>query len=386
MRCTVEPGASFFDNPVGALMLHIRIEKRFQADRTSGFRLKAEFNAGPGITILFGPSGAGKSTILDCIAGLQTPDSGEIRLGDEVLFDAQRRVAVPVNRRGLGYVFQSLALFPHLTVEQNVAYGLTRLGRSERRRQVSELLQAFHIAHLAGRRPSQVSGGERQRVALARTLVVEPRALLLDEPLAALDLAVKTSIIDDLRAWTRRRIPVLYVTHNREEVLALGEQILVVDNGGILARGTPHEVLRAPTQETLAQVAGFENIFEACVESIHEAEGTMTCRLGDSGVCLDVALTRVKPGTALRIAIRAGDIMVATQPVSHISARNVVPGRITDLTQAGTRIELTVDCGVPVQATVTPSARDSLQLAAGREVWLVVKSYSCHLVEARRNT
>jgi molybdate transport system ATP-binding protein len=367
-------------------MLHIHIEKRFRADAASGFHLRAEFDAGPGITILFGPSGAGKSTILDCIAGLQIPDDGEIRLGDEVLFDARRRVSVPVNRRGIGYVFQSLALFPHLTVEQNVAYGLAGMRRGDRNRRVSRLLEAFHIAGLAGRRPARISGGERQRVALARTLVVEPRALLLDEPLAALDVAVKTSIIDDLRAWTHRRIPVLYVTHNREEVLALGEQILVMENGRILARGTPHDVLRAPAQETLAQVAGFENIFDACVEAIHEAEGTMTCRLRDSCVNLDVALTRVKPGAALRIAIRAGDIMVATQPVSHISARNIVPGRITVSTQAGTRVELTVDCGVPFHVTVTPSARDSLQLVTGREVWLVMKSYSCHLVEARQNT
>ncbi|MGB8985837.1 MAG: ATP-binding cassette domain-containing protein, partial [Candidatus Sulfotelmatobacter sp.] len=146
------------------------------------FSLEVEFSAGPGFTILFGPSGAGKTTVLDCVAGLATPDLGRIAVGERVLFDANSRVNLPVAKRGVGYVLQDLALFPHLTVEQNVEYGLAQLARSARKRRAAEMLQELHIDHLRGRRPAEISGGERQRVALARSLVTDPCVLLLDEP------------------------------------------------------------------------------------------------------------------------------------------------------------------------------------------------------------
>ena len=185
-----------------------------------------------------------------------------------------------VEKRHVGYVFQNLALFPHLTVEKNVQYGLTHLSASERSDRTSAILQAFRIAHLASRYPSEISGGESQRAALARTLITDPAALLLDEPLAALDFATKSKIIDDLRQWNQtHRIPILYVTHSREEVFALGEHVLILDAGRIVAQGTPHEVIAAPQQETVAQLIGFENIFDATVESIHPERGTMTCRI-----------------------------------------------------------------------------------------------------------
>ncbi len=164
-----------------------------QANALGGleFALEVEFQASPGFTILFGPSGAGKTTLLDCVAGLTKPDSGRIAIGDRVLFDAARPIDLPVAKRRVGYVFQALALFPHLTVEQNVQYGLTHLPQAQRAAQASAILQAFRIPHLAPRYPREISGGESQRTALARTLVTDPALLLLDEPLAALDAATK---------------------------------------------------------------------------------------------------------------------------------------------------------------------------------------------------
>ena len=209
----------------------------------------------------------------------------------------------PWHKRGVGYVLQDLALFPHLTVEQNTEYGLAHLARPERKRRAAAMLQEFRIDHLGRQRPAEISGGERQRVALARALVTDPCVLLLDEPLAALDAATKAKILDDLRRWNQAHgIPILYVTHSREEVMALGERVFVMEQGRIIAQGTPHEVLRAPLQETVAQLAGFENIFDAKVESIHEDRGTMLCHLMEhesgNGVLLETPLIRAAPGSA----------------------------------------------------------------------------------------
>src|SRR5437588_448637 len=250
--------------------LHARVRKHLASEERD-FALDVEFRVAPGFTILFGTSGAGKTTLLDCLAGLLVPDLGSIAVGDRVLFDSQTRVNLPISKRLVGYVFQDLALFPHLTVEQNVGYGLSVLARGERKERVAAILSAFRIDLLANRRPKEISGGERQRVALARTLVTDPELLLLDEPLAALDAATKMKIVDDLRGWNEtHHIPTLYVTHSRDEVFGLGEHAVVLDSGRILVQGTPHQILSAPQQETVAQLAGFENILDASVDSVHE--------------------------------------------------------------------------------------------------------------------
>jgi molybdate transport system ATP-binding protein len=362
--------------------LDAQFRKHFAA-QSQDFVLEVEFQATPGFTIFFGPSGAGKTTLLDCVAGLTRPDSGHIAVADRTLFNADQNVNLPVAKRRVGYVFQSLALFPHLTVEQNVQYGLAHLPPAERTSQSSAVLQAFRIAHLAQRYPKQISGGESQRTALARTLVTNPSVLLLDEPLAALDAATKSKIIDDLREWNHaHRIPILYVTHSREEVFALGERVIVLEAGRIVAQGTPHEVIAAPLQETVAQLVGFENIFDAVVESVHPSRGTMSCLIpGDGGpVLLETPLVRGGVGSQLRIGIRAGDILLATYAPVGLSARNVIPGRITSLEQRDVVVVARVKYRIEMEVHLTLAARDSLQLAPGQEVWLVIKTHSCHLM------
>ena len=346
--------------------------------------LEVEFSAAPGFTILFGASGAGKTTLLDCVAGLAKPESGRIAVGGQVLFDAEKRINLPVAKRRVGYVFQNLALFPHLTVEQNVQYGLMHLPHGGRAERSSAILQAFRISHLARRSARELSGGESQRVALARTLVTDPAVLLLDEPLAALDAATKRKIIDDLLDWNRaHRIPILYVTHSREEVFALGERVIVLDAGRIVMQGTPHEVIEAPKQETVAQLVGVENIFDAVVDAVRPERGTMTCRIaGDGGpVLLETPLVRGGVGSPLRVGIRAGDILLATAPPVGLSARNVIPGRITSLEQRDVIISARVKCRVEMEVHLTLAARDSLELVPGKEVWLVIKTHSCHLMQ-----
>jgi molybdate transport system ATP-binding protein len=363
----------------GPAELDLRIRKGFPG----GFTLQAAFQAQAGFTILCGRSGSGKTTLLDCVAGLQTPDAGRVALGARVLFDSEERISVPARRRGIGYLFQSLALFPHLTVEANVGYGIAGRPADMRRARLSAILESFRVAHLASRRPGAISGGERQRVALARSLVTDPAALLLDEPLSALDAAVKSKIIDDLRAWNEsRNIPIIYVTHSQAEAFALGERVVVLESGAVLSQGSPQQVLSAPRHQTIAQLAGFENIFHARVTALREAHGTMRCRLEPGALELEVPLLWTEPGSATRVAIRAGDILIATACPQGISARNIFQGRLMSLEMRGVTVVAMVEAGVNFEVHLTPGAVESLGLRRGQQVWLIIKTYSCHLVAA----
>lgn len=391
--------------------LQVRVRRRLASD-AGGFELDVAFVLEKGITILFGPSGAGKTTLLDCIAGLTSPDKGRIVIGTRVLFDSEERIDLSAMERRVGYVFQDLALFPHLTVEANVAYGLSRLKAEERNRRVVGALQSLGILDFRTRRPPELSGGERQRVALARALVTEPSALLLDEPLAALDLPVRMKIADDIRRFIQALpIPVLYVTHSRDEVFMLGERMLMLERGKIIAEGTPHQVMSAPRSETVAQLAGFENVFDAQVTSIHEERGTMGCEIQSSGaearvlgtanrtaealpfqslehpkdserhvIELETPLVRAEIGTKLRVGISAGDVLLATSAPVGLSARNILTGRLLSLSQRDMIVVARVDCGVEMSVHLTLAARDSLELKPGRQVWLIVKTHSCHLL------
>jgi molybdate transport system ATP-binding protein len=362
------------------LAAQIRIERC--NPHASSFLLDVSIEVPAGITILFGPSGAGKSTLLDCVAGLVRPDAGLIVAGEDVLFDSSNDINVPAQKRRTAYVFQTLALFPHLSVEENVAYGLSGLHEEERQRRVGEILAAFRVEKLRRQKPGAISGGEGQRAALARSLVTEPRVLLLDEPLTGLDAELKAAIVDDLRAWNAaNRIPILYVTHSREEVDALGERVIALENGRVASRGAPMEVLDAPRRKRLAQAAGFENLLSGTVRDLREADGVMSVRLGESECEIEVPLGYAAAGDRVQVAIRAGDILLATERPRGLSARNVIAGRIVSLEQRGTLVAARVDCGVTFVVYVTPGAARTLELTTGKQVWLVLKTHSCHLVE-----
>ena len=363
------------------LSARIRIQRG--EERSERFVLEVALDVAPGFTILFGPSGAGKSTLLDCIAGLLTPESGRIAIGDETLFDSERRVNLPPQARRVGYVFQSLALFPHLSAEKNIAFGLNGLDPTERAARTDRVLSALHLESLKTQRPGELSGGEKQRVALARSLVTQPRALLLDEPLTGLDSALKTAILDDLRAWNAHaRIPILYVTHTRDEVDALADRVVALDRGSVVREGAPMEVLDAPRKRRLAQAAGFENLLDGAVLDLRETDGVMRVALGAGGTELEVPLGHASPGDRVRIAIRAGDILLATEKPGRLSARNVLHGQITELQERGALCQVRVDCGgTGFQVHVTRGAVRELALAVGAPVWLILKTHSCHFVQ-----
>jgi molybdate transport system ATP-binding protein len=204
--------------------------------RTRSFTLDVAFEVKPGVTVLFGPSGSGKSRTLGCIAGIVRPDEGRIALGNDVWFDDGRRVELAIHERRVAYVFQSLALFPHMTAAENVMYGISRsIAKPERRAIADEMLGKMRVGHLAARRPLTFSGGEAQRVALARAFAMKPRALLLDEPFSALDAGVKLELLAEVGEWlAREKIPSILVTHHAEEASALGDQVVMLEKGRVV--------------------------------------------------------------------------------------------------------------------------------------------------------
>jgi molybdate transport system ATP-binding protein len=347
------------------------------------FQLACKFQAGREVIVLFGASGAGKTSVLDCIAGFRAPHRGRITIGDRTLFSSDTNLSVPVRARRIGYLSQQPALFPHLTVRQNIGYGLLDLPQVVRDARVNAIMERFRIAALASSRPAAISGGEQQRVALARTLVCEPELLLLDEPLSALDLTLKSLLLDVLFDWQREHaVPMLYVTHEQAEAYSLSRRVLVVEAGRVVADGEPHKVFSAPMRREQAVLSGYENLFDAVIEETHPALGTMTCRVQGTDLLLESPLADKAKGDATTLAVRAGDILVATVKPDGISARNLLPGRIQFIEDRAGMIEMRVLCGAQTAFVVhiTRGALQHLSLQPGQSVWLILKTHSIQLL------
>lgn len=237
--------------------LQAKIEKRFAGSPGSKpFDLDIEFVAADGITVLFGPSGAGKTLTLEALAGFSKPDAGQIRFGDRTLFDSQTRADVPARDRRCGYLFQQDALFPHMTVRQNVAFGT---NANERR--VDELMAEFRIEGLAARRPSEISGGERQRCAIARTLAGNPEFLLMDEPAQGLDIVLRRELHDVFRRIRDQfGLPMLLITHDISEALSLGDSLMLYSHGKIVQHGPARQTFENPNSAAAARLMGVESV------------------------------------------------------------------------------------------------------------------------------
>ncbi len=235
--------------------------------RRAGFALQAAFQAGMENVAVVGPSGAGKTTLLRAVAGLLRPEAGIIRLNGRVLFDARRGVHLPPQARRVGYVPQQYALFPHLTVWENVAYGLHRLPRAERAARVRDLLALMRLEDLADRKPAALSGGQQQRVALARALAPQPAILLMDEPLAALDRTLRRALAAELRTLSRRfGIPLLFVTHDIQEAYSLADRLVILDGGRVVQAADRETVFRQPATPAVARALGMSNLIPLTAE------------------------------------------------------------------------------------------------------------------------
>jgi len=256
--------------------IEIQIEKRLPE-----FSLDVNFNAGDQTLCILGPSGAGKTMLLRCIAGIERPDRGRIVLNQRVLFDSAQRINLPARDRQVGLLFQHYSLFPHLPVAQNIAFGIDQLPINERKQRVASLLERVHISKLGQRYPWELSGGEQQRAALARALAIDPQALLLDEPLSALDTYLRSEMESQLQeTFANFGRPSLLVTHNVEEAYRLGEQLLVLSKGRVVAIGAKDKIFSSPPTKEVARLTGCKNFSRARVSAPNEVEALdWKCRL-----------------------------------------------------------------------------------------------------------
>ncbi|MGF1502322.1 MAG: molybdenum ABC transporter ATP-binding protein [Paracoccaceae bacterium] len=341
--------------------------------RLGGFELDAAFDAPAGVTVLFGRSGSGKTTIANAVAGLLRPASGRIALGEHVLLDTARRIALPAHRRRVGYVFQDARLFPHLSVRQNLLYGRRfardRAGAAE----IARIVEMLGLGPLLDRRPGALSGGERSRVALGRALLSSPALLLADEPLAALDEARKAEILPYFeRLRDEIAVPILYVSHAAAEVARLATTVIAIDRGRVVGQGPAAEVLADPSVMP-AGVRAAGAVFEAVVR-VHHGDGLTELDAG--GVALLLPRVAQPPGRRIRIRIPATDVILARTRPERLSALNVVPGvveRVRPGEGPGALVSLRTKAG-PLLARVTKRSAEALALAPGVVCFAVVKS------------
>jgi molybdate transport system ATP-binding protein len=340
--------------------------------------VRADFRLDDGdgrVMVLFGPSGSGKTTILRCLAGLDRPQEGSIRFGDDIWFDASARIDRPPQQRRLAYVSQDYGLFPHLTVEQNIRFGMDRAAPKTQER-VDTILRTVHLEGMAERFPSQLSGGERQRVALARALAREPRLILLDEPLAALDRPLRGPMRRELRQFLRAvDVPSVVVTHDRVDALTLGDRMAVLSGGCIRQIGPVHEVFSRPIDVTVAASVGVESVVPG--EVVESRESLATVRVGASHIRAAQAAT---VSQSVFVSIRAEDVLLEGSPRGDMSARNRWTGHVTAIHPEGGVVRVTVDCGFPLSALITRTACDELRLTHGSVVTAVVKATAVHLI------
>jgi molybdate transport system ATP-binding protein len=341
--------------------------------------LDASFQAR--VTSLFGPSGAGKTTILDAIAGLRGIASGEIEINGKTLVSTKRGIHLSPQARAVGYVPQEGALFPHLSVKKNILFGAGRSFQAEK-------AQAFTIDHVIGvleiksllERPvTKLSGGEAQRVALARAILSHPQLLLLDEPLAALDIGLKERILPYLgRVRDEFSIPIIYVTHNMSEVLALADWVLMIRQGRLIAQGVPREILTSARAISTMEDDTIENVFNVVVVESDREGGRSKIRT-EAGLDLFVPYLE-ESAHRFQIGISADDILVGTQRPEGISAANVFPGKIRKVESIKDQVVLTVDARDSFYVRLTPSAVARLGLREEIPVFLIIKTRSFRML------
>jgi molybdate transport system ATP-binding protein len=352
---------------------------QFERRRPGGPAISADLRLPldrPGITALFGPSGCGKTTVLRCLAGLERPQTGAIRFGEERWFDAGRRREIAPQRRRIGYATQDDTLFPHLSVEENVAYGVRGVGRAECRRRTVATMELLGVGVWASRRPAALSGGQRQRVALARALAPSPRLLLLDEPMSALDVPARA----ELRGLLRRvlsglGVPAILVTHDRSDVLAVADRVAVMIAGRMRHAGPVQQVFSRPLDAEIAAVVGVETVAEGRVMETNA--GLARVRIGSADVLATNPHEIVGP---VLVCIRAEEVMLRREARGRESARNQLAARITGVAPEGPMVRVGLDCGFALAALVTRGSCEELDLREGETVTALVKAPAVHLI------
>ncbi|HMN21590.1 MAG TPA: molybdenum ABC transporter ATP-binding protein [Ottowia sp.] len=360
--------------PGAADTLELRAQLRYGA----AFALDVDVRLpGRGVSAVFGPSGCGKTTLLRCVAGLTRPDAGRVVVNGEAWHDDARDLWLPTHRRALGLVFQEASLFPHLSVQANLDFGRKRVPPAERRVSLEQAIELLGIGHLLARRPAGLSGGERQRVAIARALATSPRLLLMDEPLASLDLARKAELLPWFERLARElQIPVLYVTHALDEVARLADHLLLLQDGRVRAHGPTAQVLgRLDVAHQHGDAAG--TLIEGRLQAIDADDQLL--HVGFAGGELQCLHARDTPlpqiGARLRLRVLARDVSLALAARSDTSILNILPATVRELSGDGPgQVLVALDlAGVPLLARITSKSARALQLAPGQHVFAQIK-------------
>jgi molybdate transport system ATP-binding protein len=349
----------------GRAMIDARIAKRFSAGHESApFALDVHFKATKAITAFFGPSGAGKTLVLDCIAGFVKPDAGRILLDDKILFDGQAGVNVRARERRCGYVFQNYALFPHMSLRENLMFGAARLGKLERSRRVGEMLERFRLTDVAGRRPYQISGGQKQRCSIARSLVSSPHVLLLDEPTRGLDAPLRLelySIVRQLKADFG--IPVLLVTHSLRECFELAGEMIILRDGKVVQSGAPGDICDQPQNLDLAKLLGIYNVLPVEVRLLDPSRNSSLLRYGAWDIESQYLPGRLKGD---RVHLLVTPQQLRARPKAGQPKRNEIAATLTRGIETPYFIRMEFEGGLQVEAHPTEFVPDP----HNKEYWI----------------
>ncbi len=358
---------------LGAIQAHFKVEH-------AGFSLDVELNLpGRGVSALFGDSGSGKTSCLRCFAGLDQPAEGYLQVNGELWQDSAQGIFVPAHQRAVGYVFQEANLFAHLSVHGNLQYGLKRIPAAQRRIALEQAVELLGIGHLLQRLPGKLSGGEQQRVGIARALLTSPRLLLLDEPLASLDLKRKQEVLPYLeRLHGELEIPIVYVSHSPDEVARLADHLVLLEDGKVSASG--------PLKETLLR-ADLPFVFEDDAEAVVDAKvtahnplyGLLAVQLPGSSISLQLPHGPLPLGTSVRVKIKARDVSLSLRQAEDSSVLNLLPARVVELIHVAEQAHVLVRVQVADEhliARITRYSFDRLNIQCGQSLWAQVKSVS----------
>lgn len=325
-----------------------------------------------GITAIFGVSGAGKTSLINAISGLTQPQRGRIELNDRLLFDAEQKIALSPEKRRIGYVFQDARLFPHYRVRGNLQYGMAPSMKA----QFDSLVSLLGLEALLSRFPLSLSGGEKQRVAIGRALLTAPDMLLLDEPLASLDLPRKRELMPYLQKLAKQvDIPMLYVSHSLDEILHLADNVLVLDAGKVKAFGPLERVWSSSAMRPWLPVSELTSVLRVQVLEQHPDYPMTALSLGDQHIWVSRVNQPVK--TPLRIRIASSDVSLALQLPQHTSIRNILPAQVVELLEVGDQVEVKLRIGISeLWARITPWARDELGIRPEQWLYAQIKSVS----------
>lgn len=352
-----------------AAVLSVDIVARFGA-----FRLNADFASGPGLTAIFGPSGSGKTSLINVLAGLHQPETGRVAVDGRVLFDSSKNISVPPHRRRVGYVFQDSRLFPHLSVQSNLTYGMRWAPKTDRHQDFDRVVQLLNLDPFLARRPGSLSGGEQQRVAIGRALLASPRLLLMDEPLASLDVGQKAEILPFIeRLRDELTLPIAFVSHSVDEVVSLADTLVILSEGHTVECGPVEDVM---SRIDLPHVAHLYEAGAALSVTVvdHDDVFDLT-RLSFGGGILTVPRLPMPARSRMRVRIRARDVALTLARPEATSVLNILDGHIAEIGDvSGSQVDILVDVGRPVIARITRKSFHDLGLRRNQHVFALIKA------------